>query len=355
MNSSSKIHLDRSGLAYNSEESVVSPSNALRFQNPGGYEIQSALLLDFERGLDPSNPQDSKFPCKVLGYGEISTVFEIQAEGLRDLAFKRICIFETLDELDRYIRTYQDYNHKLESDIGVRLPPHGYAVCDTGRPIFYIIQECLSPASIGNNALRHLSPQEIGLLFRLILRELYKVWGYNLRASDDQVGIDGQISNWSIEDFDIDHPSLSEHTTLVYIDTSAPFCRLQGVEQFEAELFLRSAPPYLTWILRLLFLKDVMNRYYEPRKVIIDLIANFYKEQRPELIPEMVRMANAFITGEAADLGLQEIRVKEVRDYYREDAIIWSLYLSMRRFDRFVRRKLLGREYPHILPGKIKR
>lgn len=355
MNSSSKNHLDPPVLANHGVGSVVSRSNIFRLQNPRGYEIPSALLLEFERGLDTLKPQNSKIPCRVLGYGEISTVFEIQAEGLRDLAFKRMCIFKTPEELDRYITTYLDYNRKLEGDIGVHLPPHGYAVCDSDRPIFYIIQKRMSPTSIGNNALRYLSPQEIGLLFKLILRELYKVWGYNLRSPNDQLSIDGQISNWAIDDFNPDHPRLSEQTSLVYIDTSTPICRLHGVEQLDPELFLRSAPPYLTWILRMLFLKDVMTRYYEPRKVIIDLIANFYKEQRPELIPELVTIANAFITGEAASLGLQEIRVKEVRDYYREDAIIWTLYLSMRRFDRFVRRKLLGREYPYILPGKIKR
>jgi hypothetical protein len=35
--------------------------------------------------------------------------------------------------------------------------------------------------------------------------------------------------------------------------------------------------------------------------------------------------------------------------------MIWRLYLSMRRFDRMIRTKILRREYPYILPGKIKR
>ena len=131
--------------------------------------------------------------------------------------------------------------------------------------------------------------------------------------------------------------------------------RLTGVEQLNAELFLRSAPPYLAWILRMLFLQDVVTRYYDPRKVTIDLIANFYKEQRSELVPELVAAANTYIKGEGADLGMAEIAEKEVSDYYREDELIWRLYLGMRRFDRFVRKKMLGMEYPYILPGKINR
>ena len=109
------------------------------------------------------------------------------------------------------------------------------------------------------------------------------------------------------------------------------------------------------WILRLLFVKDVMARYYDPRKVIIDIIANFYKEQKPELIPNMVACANDFIARQGSDLGLQPITEKEVKNYYQEDKTIWSMYLSMRQFDRFIRKKVLHRDYPYILPGNIQR
>jgi len=327
------------------------------FQNPRGYEVQCDLLQEFERGLDPLNPQASHIPCHVLGYGEISTVFEIDVEGLRELAFKRMCLFETQAEAQSFLAHYLEYNRRLESEIGLHLPPYGYAllVCDAGRPVFYIIQKRLLPASIGNQALYWLAPQEIILLFEIALRELLRVWQYNHAHPDAKVGIDGQISNWAIAGFDPRHPSLDETAALYYLDTSSPMYLQGGVEQLDPELFLRSAPPYLVWILRLLFVKDVMTRYYDPRKVIIDLIANFYKEQRPELVPGLVAAANECFTRQAVELGVREITVKEVSDYYREDEVIWSLYLSFRQFDRFVRRNVLHREYPYILPGKIKR
>jgi Family of unknown function (DUF6206) len=336
---------------------MITKTSELSFQNPPGYEFPCALLQEFERGLDPLNPGKSKIPCHVLGYGEISTVFEIQVDGLRDLAFKRMCIFRTPEELQTYVATYAEYNRRLESDIGLRLPAHGYLAfrCEGGRPVFYIIQKKLAPGSIGNNALHYITPQETNTLFQAILMELNKAWMYNRSHPETRVGIDGQISNWAIEGFDPYKPCLEEEILLSYIDTSTPICYQDGVEQLNPELFLRSAPPYLVWILRLLFVKDVMTRYYDARKVIIDLIANFYKEQRPELIPELVVTANEFILSQGALLNIQPIEVKEVEDYYREDEVIWSLYLSMRRFDRFVRKKMLGMDYPYILPGKIKR
>jgi hypothetical protein len=336
---------------------MIAPNKAFVFENPGGIEVQGTLLQEFEHGLDPLNPGKSEIPCHVLGYGEISTVFEIQVDGLRDLAFKRMCIFQTLEELQTYLATYMEYNHRLENVIGLHLPAHGYAafVCDSGRPVFYIIQKKLAPGSISSYALHHLLLPETVTLFQTILRELHKVWEYNRGHPDTRVGIDGQISNWAIEGLDSHHPGLGEDIRLFYLDTSTPLCYQDGVEQLNPELFLRSAPPYLVWILRLLFVKDVMTRYYDARKVIIDLIANFYKEQKPELIPDMVASANNFIAHQGADLNLQPINTKEVKNYYQEDEVIWSMYLSMRRFDRILRTKVLHRDYPYILPGKIKR
>jgi hypothetical protein len=335
----------------------VSQTFEAQIQNPPGHDIPLALLEDFERGLDLLNPPASRVPCQVLGYGEISTVFAIQVDGVRDLAFKRVSCFEIGAEVAPYLRTYLEYNRLLETQVGLRLPFYGYAALknERGRPIVYIIQQRLEPDSIGNHVLWQLSSQEITALFCQVLCELHKVWGFNRQGGQFQVGIDGQLSNWAIAGFDAQHPDWNPAAGLVYVDTSTPLMRVGGVEQLDAELFLRSAPPYLAWILRLLYLQDVMTRYYDPRKVIIDLIANFYKEQVTEIVPDLIAAANAYIQGDGAELRLTPIIAKEVSDYYREDALIWRLYLGMRRFDRFMRKKVFHREYPYILPGRIKR
>jgi hypothetical protein len=316
-------------------------------------QAQVDILQEFENGLDPRRPEQSRIPAAVLGYGEISTVFAIEAEGLQGLAFKRLPLFCDEAEVDAYRAAYEEYNRLLVAEIGLRLPGYSYAwfTNQAGRPIFYIIQRRLPSASIGHQALHLLSPEMVQILVRRVLQELRRVWEFNRQQKRWQMGIDGQISNWSIDDFDVQHPVVDETTTLTYLDTSTPLFRVAGVEQLDVELFLRSAPSFLAWILRLLFLEDVVDRYYDLRRVVIDLVANFYKEQRAELIPETLEVVNGFL----ADLGLQTIEEKEVRSYYREDASIWTLYLSFRRFDRFLQTRILRREYPYILPGKIKR
>jgi len=131
--------------------------------------------------------------------------------------------------------------------------------------------------------------------------------------------------------------------------------RINGEEQLDTELFLRPAPSFLAWILRLFIVQDVLDGYYDFRKVVIDILANFYKEQRPDLIPHTMQVANEFFSNEAAEFNLEPIEEKEISRYYKVDAFIWRLYLYMRRLDRFLSINVFGREYPYILPGPIKR
>ena len=43
-----------------------------------------------------------KHQMSVLGYGEISTIFEIQADSVKDLACRPPSTFQTRDEVERY-------------------------------------------------------------------------------------------------------------------------------------------------------------------------------------------------------------------------------------------------------------
>lgn len=323
----------------------------------GKLELDTTVLEEFERGLDPRHPEKSRIPARVLGYGEISTVFEIYLEDMSEYAFKRMPIFKEREEIDRYRDIYLEYNRLLEEEVGIELPPYGYArfTSESGRPIFFIVQEKLPAAGIGNNAIHHLKDNEVSNLVKLVLRGLKKVWDYNNSKDGVELAIDGQISNWSIVGYDPSAPTVGQDSRLLYMDTSTPLFRVDGEEQLDPDPFLRGAPSFLMWIMKALFVQDVVDRYYDHRRVAIDLIANLYKEQRPDLIPMLIAVANDFFARETPYLGVEPIGEKDVRSYYREDAVIWTLYLNARRLDRFLRSRVLRREYPYILPGKIKR
>jgi hypothetical protein len=320
-------------------------------------EIDLELLAEFERRLDPLHPEAGEIPARVLGYGEISTVFEIGSGEQAEVAYKRMPIFQAESELDKYRWVFREYNRLLADEVGLSMPEYGHGTVELPgeAPVMYLAQRKLDPESICNKVIHGLEPCEVRRLVCQVLRELSKVWRFNADQSEVEIGIDGQISNWALMGFDASAGVLGEDIGLYYIDTSTPFIRLEGAEQLDPELFLRSAPSFIVWILRALFLEDVMTRYYDFHLVVVDLIANFYKEQLPELIAGLIEEANDFFDVEVPGLDVQPITEKEVKSYYREDALIWRLYLSMRRADRFLRTRVTKKGYPYILPGKIKR
>jgi hypothetical protein len=321
-------------------------------------QYNQQLLQQFEQGLDPKHPQNSKIPVRVLGYGEISTTLEIGAGNETRLAYKRVPMFHTEQELDRYEALYRQYIQLMNERVGIRVIASDITrVLDERRHkiVGYIVQEKLPLNSICNNLIHHLSPEDVARLVRLIMIETAKVFDFNQQNRGRlELAIDGQVSNWAIANIDPNTPGLPESIELTYFDTSSPFISIDGIEQADPELFLRSAPSFLVWILRLLFLQDVMTRYYDFRKVSIDLVANFYKEQRPELVPGLVDTVNEFFSSRSIPGGFKPVTADEVRSYYREDAWIWRLYLYFRKIDRTLHH-LLGKYYPYILPAKIKR
>lgn len=318
-------------------------------------KIDSGLLERFEAGLDPLNPGLSKISARIIGYGEMSTIFVISHPGQDNIAYKRMPIFRSQDEMESYESLFAEYSAGLRK-IGINVPESATArvIPDKGNSVIYNAQQRLPSASIGNALIHRLDENSVRLLFLCVLRDLKKVFASNQDRPALTFGIDGQISNWAMKDYQ-EGKAVTADTELFYIDTGTPLIRKDGIEQLNPELFLRSTPSFLVWLIRLFFLEEVMTRYYDFRRVTIDLIANFYKEQRPEFIPMLIETANSFFARGDAQLDIAPLTEKEIVSYYKEDATIWRVYLAFRKIDRFLHLKILGRPYVYILPGEIKR
>jgi Family of unknown function (DUF6206) len=299
-------------------------------------EIDRSILEEFETRLNPSELSDAK----VLGYGEISTVFEI--EGIPNAACKRMPLFKSRVAAETYARQYSEYCAALNK-AGIKLPDDRTEIIEqSGKPVvLYIIQKELPPERFVHKLLHTLPDSELRDIISRVIDTIDLVWAFNMsQAPELEIAIDGQLSNWI----------WLESGDLYYVDTSTPLYRIQGKEQLDPELFLESAPSFLRWLIRWLFLADVMNRYYDAKQVAIDLVANLYKEQRSDLVPRVIELINA---GRKIEGG--PLTVKDIEKYYREDKFIWALFLALRRFDRWIKTKLLRKRYEFVLPGKIKR
>lgn len=306
-------------------------------------DIDSERLQRFEAGLDPQDLGSSAIPAKLIGFGEISAIFQIGTDT--SVAYKRMPLFKTVPEAEKYAGMYHEYCRQLAL-AGLTLPESSTHIVNLPRRpvVLYIAQAQIPGDLIANRLIQDLDTDGFTTLLDKILRSMAGFWEYNRSLQPElELAIDGQISNWALVPGDTAE-------TLFYIDTSTPFVRKSGVEQLDPELLLQAAPSFLRWLIRWLFVDDVMTRYYDPRQVLIDLAANLIKEQRRDLVAPAVDLINDHLPDD-----LEPVTRKDVDHYYREDKFIWAIFLTFRKLDRFLTTFFLRKQYEFILPGKIKR
>ena len=305
-------------------------------------EVDADFLADFEEGLDPQHPEASRIPARILGFGEISSIFSVQ--DMAGIAFKRLPIFRAMEEAENYADMFRRYCRHL-GEAGLRLPGQAAAaVPSAGGVALYIAQRQLPDRDFAHHLIQRNKDEVVLSMIARITALIDGVWAFNAtRKPHLEIALDGQLSNWACLAND-------PEDRILYIDTSTPLFRIEGREQLDPEKLLKSAPAPLRWILRRFFLDDVMNRYYLHRDVLIDLIANLHKEQRPDLIAPV-----AALISERSKILTQPIAVAEVDRYYRSDRVIWSVFLAFRKLDRWLTQRFFRRRYEFILPGSIKR
>ncbi len=303
----------------------------------------------------------SPLELKILGYGEISTVMKPVGKFRRQSStkwiYKRMPIFPSLEDVKKYRAIYRTYRELLTRDCGLKIPEQKiwYVVRPNGTVSVYALQEMVNPDLIGHKLIRHLTLEQGRLLFKRILNEMQKVWAFNQTHSDVKIGLDGQISNWALDARQSATRDEQIRADLIYLDTSTPLYRVNGTEQLDPEIFIKNSPSFLRTIIRLFFLQDVLDRYYDFRSVVVDLIANLYKEGVPQFIPQLVQDANELFATQFQAHHLSPLTEKEIKKYYKQDAFIWRFFQTSRKIDKFLTEKIKHRRYEYRLPGKIKR
>jgi hypothetical protein len=312
--------------------------------------INEQLLGEFENGLNPAFPEKSEIAPQILGYGEISTTFAI--EGIPAVALKRMPPFDDQGKIGAYKAAVDRYCHLLQDSCGISVARYSFHGFNNrwGEHILYVSQEQFPAASIGNALLKSGSAEEIKTIIRKVTDHLLDLWEINSRRGPHEtIGLDGQISNWSF--------TLTESGScdLRYFDITTPMLRIDGKEQLDTEIFLKSCPSFLVWLVRWQFLHEVLDRYYDMRLVMMDLVANFYKEGRKDRIDAALAVINAEIAERHLNGQIPLLTRAEVDAYYKNDAFIWRVFLALRRMDRTLKTKLLRQRYNFILPGRIRR
>jgi Family of unknown function (DUF6206) len=315
-------------------------SRGERIELLANLHVDPDFLQHFETGLDLRRPGRSAIPARVLGQGRVSTVFTL-GDDTQALVFKRLAVFRSDDDAIRYEALHRKYVRSLGERARVRvLPSTTLRVHDASgsRIVVYIIQEQAHEDAIGHQAIYRLCTPDIDRLLTLILQETAKVFDLNAtHPGGQEIGFDARFSNWALVGFDPDRPCMTERMRLAYLDTSTPLMRSRGQEQFDTTPFIRGMPALLPMFLRRSTLNDLIARYYDFRSVVVDMLANFYSEGRPELVPWLTDSVNWFFLAERADTHFRPLTVTEVVAHHRRDALSWRAYLAVRKLTRKLR------------------
>jgi hypothetical protein len=297
------------------------------------------LLHRFEAQLDPAHPTRGPVVVEILGYGEISAVLRFPA--LPGRVFKRMAGYASDAERERHADVTRRYCAALETR-GLKVAPTLCHPVDSpeGKTL-YLAQPAYDAERVGSEVLRRCDDAEARRLLRAVLSCIEDVFA---PGGAVELGLDAQISNW-----------VWEPEGLVYLDVGTPFLRQDGCEQMDFAILTRSLPRAAAWYLRRFEMEALVDRYYAPRHVLRDLVANFVKEGRADLVPRALDEIGSWAAEPGRRLRVEPPSQRSVERYYAADARTWTRVLALRRLSRFVRTRMLRRRYDHILPGRIER
>jgi len=292
--------------------------------------IGNTELPALERAVQRALDTGDESGLTVLGYGEISAVLAVDTPAGR-FAAKRLPPFAGASILAAYRNTLETYTAALETAGLCVVPTMLHSVTrPDGSLTAYAVQPILDPATLGPERLARADAQETERLLSALVTLV-------LAAVTPSLGLDGQLSNWAW-----DGESWS------YLDVTTPLMRdARGRELLDLELFLCSLPWALRPVVRRFMLREILDKYYEPRGVLLDLAGNLHKEGLERCIARLLELANQHVS--------PPITPSEVKGYYASDARIWALLQRLRRADRVWQRRVRRRSYAFLLPGAIQR
>ncbi|MGZ8733983.1 MAG: DUF6206 family protein [Acidimicrobiia bacterium] len=291
--------------------------------------ITDAALAGLEREVQSTLERADASALRVLGYGEISLVLGWPSDEPR-WACKRLPPFPSSAAADGYAAVLGRYLDEL-GHRGVRVldTEVGRVALTGGVVALYVVQPVLPSDSLAISIVTRGDEQVPALLGDVVDAALGVV--------DDRVGLDAQLSNWAVHE-----------DRLTYFDVTTPMLRgADGSPELDTEVFLASLPRLLRGPVRRHVLPGILQRYHEPRSVVLDLAANLVKERLGSWIPTVLAAA-----GDRLEPALVE---DEVRRDYRSDARTWALLQALRRVDRAWQRRVRRRPYAFLLPDRIER
>lgn len=302
----------------------------MRFEQREAEDVMAALgpaqddLVALEQAVQATLRGSGAAGLDVLGYGEISCVV-----SWRGLAYKRLPPFGERSRAESYRECFDRYLGLLRAR-GIATVDSSLVLVDgaAGACVAYCAQPVIAPELLLPAVLRRASPGESDAIFERMLDHIES-------CLDGRTGLDAQVSNWATD----------EDRRLCYLDVTTPLFRDdRRREALDTDVFIAALPRLVRGLVRRFLLGSILNKYYERRLAVLDVLGNLYNERLERLIPSWRERANRRLE--------QPLDEREVRRYHRVDARTWALVHKLVSFERFWTRSVRRRVYPMLLPDR---
>jgi hypothetical protein len=279
---------------------------------------------ELDRAVERLLVSGARGEIRLIGAGEMTCVLE-----WRGHACKRLPPFTDQSRIDGYARLLEEYLARLR-DCGVAvLDTRLHVVSRGGAHMVYLAQP-LIPADHCLPAWIRSATQADGIaMVRLVMDHVR-------RCTAKGVGIDANLSNWSVRD---GQP--------LYFDVSTPMLRdADGRHRLDTEIFVATLPAMVRGLVRRYFVTELLDRYFDARTVYENLIGDLPNTRLDDLTMPLLAEANARLD--------RPLTLKQIEAYRREDWLTWRAIRQLLKLEQFWRRTILRAPNPHLLPSQFK-
>ena len=260
----------------------------------------------------------------LVGHGEISLVLGWPAHA-PEVVCKRLPPFPNARSYQAYRDVVLHYVDDLrDRDVRVVDTELHDLVRRDGSVIGFHVQPLLPAERLGTEILRGDDDADARRLLETVVDTVD-------RATDAQLGLDAQLSNWVWLDGSAWQIDLT--TPFVLDDDRRP--------AFDLTPFVASLPAVVRPIIRREMTK-LMLRWTTARGALLDLAANMLKEELDDWLPLALRTINARVTPPITDAEAQHV--------YAEDQRLWPLLFRLEHLNRWWQRNVRRRPFEFLLP-----
>ncbi|MDX6528891.1 MAG: hypothetical protein QOH41_1181 [Blastocatellia bacterium] len=265
----------------------------------GGQTSLQALSVEDLAALDASIKEyrsGGDHDLRIIGWGSISIAIEWQGSTV----IKPLPLFPTRTAFDDYSAVLEKQFKILEAGNVAVLSTTLQGIERENRAWSgYLIQPRVPAEQLLPQYLRSVGQTEaVACLVNLAL---------HLKAVvSPRFGLDGDITNWSVD----------ATGGLLLLDSSTPLVRDdQGRGLLDLNLFLASIPGAVRVPVRRFVVPRLVDKFFEVRRLFIDVLSGFYSEQLSHLLPQIIPRWNSMVE--------KEITEEDVLRYKRRNERVW--------------------------------